>query len=243
MVADELPELATQTDPARHLDALPRRREADDSEQVELLRKHLFSNLYKREIIPDQDGKLCTAEEISYPPKELTPDGLDPAPFERWAAYSGRPSDWLHHKVLTRNRLATIDRLFPPRWSGDSPTAPRATIAEWLKALVENQEPDDVVRASMAAIQTAALIPSEIRSNNNLGDIVLTASSDWQSPDPDCLFLPEKTEWWRHREPGSICPPGTDVGRRHALGLEGARHQVAFARKQLQVHRAARPGG
>ncbi len=34
MIADALPELATRADPARHLDALPRRHESGDSEQV-----------------------------------------------------------------------------------------------------------------------------------------------------------------------------------------------------------------
>ena len=192
MVTDELPSLATETDPARHLDALPRRREAGDSVQVELLRKRLFSNLHDREIIPDQDGNPRATEEIGYPPKELTSGDLNLAPFERWAAYPGRPSDWLHHKALTRNRLAAIDRLFPPRWSGDSPAAPRATVAKWLEALVTEQESDAAVYASMAAIQTAALISPEARSGKNLGDIVLTASGDWRTPDPERVFLPDE---------------------------------------------------
>ena len=128
-----------------------------------------------------------------YPPQKLT-DGSDTAPFEHWASYLGRPFNWLHHKALTRNRLATIDRLFPPRCHGDSPSAPRATIVEWLRALVKDQEPDDAVRASMAAIQTSAAIPPEKRSNGGLADIVLTASGDWRSPDPEHLFLHDETQ-------------------------------------------------
>ena len=137
MIAEALPKLATNDDPARHLDALPRRQERGDTEQANLIRKHLFSNLHGREIIPDQDGNLRAVGEVSYPPKELTADRqMDMAPLERWASFPGRPSNWLHHGALTRNRLATIDRLFPPRWRGDPPSAPRATIAEWLGALV-----------------------------------------------------------------------------------------------------------
>ena len=186
MIAGELPKLATQTDPARHLDALPRRKEASDSEQVNLLREHLFSNLYGCEIVPDQQGKLCSAKDVSYPPKELTPDRqMDLAPFERWAAYPGHPLNWLHHKALTRNRLATIDRLFQPE------AAPRVTVAKWLEALVAEQEPENAIEASKAAIQTAARILPEIRSKvARLGDIVLTASCDWQTTDPECVFLP-----------------------------------------------------
>ena len=192
MIAEALPKLAADDDPARHLDALPRRHQGGDTEQADLIRKHLFSNLHEREIVPDQDGDLRAVGEVSYPPKELTADRqMDMAPFDRWASCPARPSNWLHHKALTRNRLATIDRLFPPRWRGDSPSAPRATIAEWLEALVEDQEPGDAVRASIAAIRTAAAIPPAVRSNEELGDIVLTASGDWRAPDPDCLFLPD----------------------------------------------------
>ena len=199
MIADKLPQLATNEDPARHLDALPRRHEGGDSKQVDLLRERLFVKLDGRRVVPDQDGNLRTIGEISYPPKRLT-DGSGQLPLERWAMYSGRPSNWLHHKALTRNRLASIDRLFPPRqeWSGYrirdiEPAAPRATLAEWLQALVEGKEGDEAIQASMAAVQTAAALPAEVRSNENLGDIVLTAKGDWRPPDPERLFLPDES--------------------------------------------------
>ena len=196
MVADLLPELATEADPARHLDALPRRHEAGDSEQVELLRKRLFFSLQEREIVPDQNGDLRTIREISYPPEALTKDRqMSLAPFEQWAAYAGRPVDWLHHRALGRERLSRIDRLFHPE--GEPPKQkmsgmPRATIAEWLRALIEHKRADGAVQASMAAIETAALISPEIRSNHELGDIVLTANGGWSAPDPESVFLPDE---------------------------------------------------
>ncbi len=194
MIAEELPRLATDDDPARHLDALPRRHESGDTDQADLLRKRLFAALHERAIIPDQDGNLRTRRAISYPPLPLTPArGMEMAPFERWGAYPGRPRDWLHHKALTRtSRMATVERLFhpdgePPRWSRG---APRATIAQWLEALVKNARTDDVVGASMSAIQTAEAIPSDRRSDADLGEIVLTADGGLRPPDPDHLFLP-----------------------------------------------------
>ena len=197
MIADNLPDLATQTDPARHLDALPREGQAGDSEQVDLLCKCLFSNLHGRDVIPDQCGTLRAATEIKYPPKKLTVDRQeDMAPFERWEACPDRPMDWLHHRALTRNRLARIDRLFdlegkPPRWSASG--AVRAEISEWLEALVEDRQSENVVEASMAAIQTAALISPETRSAGRLGDIVLTATGTLKEPDPEHLFLPDNS--------------------------------------------------
>ena len=191
MIGERLPQLTTNDDPARHLDALPRRHEGGDSKLVDLLREHLFSALVRRTVVPDQDGNLRVIGEISYPPKKLT-EGSDTAPFERWAGYAGRPRDWLHHKALMRNRLAAIDRLFLPKWQGHTLPAPRASIADWLEALVEDQEEEAAVQASMAAVQTAAAIPAKTRSNQRLGDIVLTANGGWQSPDPERLFLPEE---------------------------------------------------
>ena len=197
LIADTLPGLATQADPARHLDALPRRHEAGDTEQSDGLRGHLFANLHERQAVPDQVGDLRATQEILYPPKELTPDRqIALAPFERWAAYPGRPSNWLHHKALTRNRLSTIDRLHHPRdespsWHQDG--APRASIAKWLTALTEGQRAGDAVEASKAAIQTAALIPPDIRQGQHLGKIVLTRHGGWRALDPATLFLPDES--------------------------------------------------
>ena len=198
MIAEQLPKLATKDDPAFHLDVLPRRHEAGDSDQAELLRKHLFRDLHEREIMPDQDGTLRLRREISYPPRKLTQDGRTAtSPFKRWAAYSGRPANWLHHTAITRNRLATIDRLWHPQ--GESPVswlargAPWAAVSEWLQALVENRVANEAVQASMAAIQTAASVRVGIRNDVDLGKIVLTAAGEWLSPDAEHFFLPDKS--------------------------------------------------
>ncbi|MCY3924988.1 MAG: DEAD/DEAH box helicase [bacterium] len=193
LIADSLPLIRSNEDPARHLDVLPRRHEAGDPHQADLLRKRLFTALHGRAVVPDQDGALRQVSDISYPPLRLTPDrGMDLAPFERWAAYPNRPKDWLHHRALTRARLAAIDRLFQ---APDEPTwrtlrAPRESLATWLGALVRRAAPGEAVGASMAAIQTAALISWDRRTDAALGRIVLTESGSWSEPDPQTLFLP-----------------------------------------------------
>ena len=197
LIADSLPLIRTAEDPARHLDVLPRRPKAGDPAQADLLREKLFTALRRREIIPDQDGELRRFRRILYPPQQLTPDpGMDTTPFERWADYPGRPKNWLHHKALTRTRLAIVDRLFQapgaPAWQNSG--APRKSLATWLEALVScaatGAATDEAVKASMAAIQTAALISRDRRTDDDLGEIVLTESGRWCSPDPDILFLP-----------------------------------------------------
>ena len=233
MIADELPKLATQSDPARYLDALPRRRESGDSEQVDLLREQLFSNLFGRKIVPDQNGSLRTAQEIRYPPKELTSDGqVDLTPFERWAACPNRPSGWLNHKALTRNRLAVIDRLFPQQRPGQRTAAPRATIVEWLEALVEDRGPDEVIHASMAAIQAAATIPPE--RLEYYADIVLTATGDLRDTDPDAVFLPDETQDGGH-DPSLFVHPELASDRDtlaalKKLGIKPLSPEISFKR-------------
>ncbi len=185
IVASALPRLLTQEDPAQHLDALPRRRESGDNEHSERLRDQLYSNLQGQDFVPDQDGKLRKIPDISYPPRELTRDGqIAWDSLECWAAYAGRPSGWLHHTALNRNRLATLERVIGKPLS-------RTAISDWLRALVENaNEAVHAVQASTAAIQTAALIPEPVRgSHYSLGRIVLTAAGTWVVPNPDTVFL------------------------------------------------------
>ena len=192
MIAESLPQLANSEDPARHLDALPRRHEAGDPALADLLRKTLFSVLHENNIVPGQDGNLCARKDIWYPPKVLTLDGrVESKPIELWEGYSGRPSNWLHHKALTRNRLAIIDRLEPPK--GPAPGAPRAEVAQWLEALVKGKKGNEAIQASAAAIRTTVAIPPEIRSSVSLGKIVLTENEDWRLPKPEQIFLPDSS--------------------------------------------------
>lgn len=58
VIADAFPQLSTADDPARHLDALPRRHKSGDNEFADGLRQHLFTRLHERAILPDQNGEL-----------------------------------------------------------------------------------------------------------------------------------------------------------------------------------------
>ena len=220
LVADKLPELATGADPARHLDALPRRREAGDSEQSERLRRHLLNRLCDGAVVPDQDGVLRRVQELKYPPPKATRETparvTEPErdagavgrskheSLQRWAQYAGRPSNWLHHDAITRNhpnRLARVRELIDAwnaRPSSDSryvPAVQSASLAEWLEALVSGKPDNDAVAASRAAIATAAALPSEYRRCPSvLGSIVLMQNGGWQAPDPERVFLPSTSE-------------------------------------------------
>ena len=221
MVADALPRLSTSEDPARHLDALPSRQERGDTELTNRLRSSIYSALQDAEIVPDQEGKLQTLDEISFPPSVLASDGQSFDALERWAAYRERPTGWLHNSALTTNRMARLERLYITHTGLRSMSLAQATVTQWLEALVQSaKHPSsewetllDQLRSitpplsseelatweerieklpfqgSMAAIQTAALIPQQIRDSNNLGEIVLTADNRWVRPNPDSVYL------------------------------------------------------
>ncbi len=161
LVAENLSRLSTTEDPARHLDVLPRRRESGDNDHACQLRSGIYQCLQQRECVPDQDGVLQRHTEIHYPPKEFTSGSghyvvADNA-LEIWASDEHRPPNWLHRTAITANRLGAIDRIFRYRGGDNDPRAPRASIAEWLEALVEEgKRTNDAVGASKAAIAAAA---------------------------------------------------------------------------------------
>ena len=194
MVARELRNLSTPDDPASHLDALPRRGEAGDTDYSGRLREQLHRNLQDYEILPDQTGTLRKLTEILYPPRELTSRGqAAEESLARWASQEIRPLRWLHHKALNRTRMAVIERL----WDSESKNTefPRATIGTWLEALLKNASTDsEELTASMVAVQTAFLIPKDLREQTHLGNIVLLANGQCVSPNPETVFLSGKQD-------------------------------------------------
>ena len=89
-------------DPARHLDALPRRYETGDNEHGNRLRERLDKELQQCSVVPDQDGTLCGITDVSYAPEELTKDRTEDVALKKWANFEGRP------------RLGSITRHLPP---------------------------------------------------------------------------------------------------------------------------------
>ena len=187
-VAEHLPKFRTEQDPARHLDALPRRPEAGDNEHGNHLRERLDEELRHRPVAPDQAGTLRGIQDVSYAPRELTEDRTGEAALEKWVGFDLHPTDWLHHSALTINRMAKIDRI------RSSDAWRRSSLSEWLEALVEGFDGEEVIAASMAAVQTAAAIPEEKRKGKLLGKILLTQGGTLSTPDPESVFLPSPDE-------------------------------------------------
>ena len=240
MAAMCLPELASQQDPARHLDALPRRYEAGDTEHSNRLRDRLYGQLRDRPVVPDQVGTLRKIRDISYAPSALTQDQAGATALKKWERASLRPTEWLHHSALTTNRIARVNRLFPSTGFRKA-QAPRSSIGEWLNALVEGFEGDEAVAASVTALQVAASIPEERRRGEFLGEILLTRSNDWCTPDPDSVFLPSFDHDQDIDERVVHATLATDENTLHALkelGIKYASPESQFRavlRRQLPI--------
>ena len=190
MVATALPKLSTANDPGRHLDALPRRREAGDNQHSISLRNRLYSILEDKEIVPDQKGILRKILEISYPPEGVMGEAL-----EIWTECESRPRNWLHHSVLTINGQGRQARLGltassrnQPDWNW--PVLRRVPVSEWLEALTTTAGSEqDKVQASKSAIRSAMQMRASSRGYAGLGKIILTSSGNWTEANPESIFL------------------------------------------------------
>ena len=244
LISDSLSLLSTEEDPAHHLDALPRKWDDGDGELTVLLCSQLNHNLIDREVVPDQHGRLLGIRDINYPPRDLEKDVL-----ERWASYPDCPSEWLHHSAVTPQRLATIDRIFEsisdPIYKMKYIVYGReSSLDEWLEALVadDSRTEEESIRASMAAIQVAALLPEDKRESEYLGEIALMSSREWEALDPDNIYL-------RGRKIGTVDAPiennlihhqleddpETNKVLREVFRIDTITAEMAF-RKQLESH-------
>ena len=230
LVAKSCHRLRTREDPARHLDALPKRRERGDSPHADRLRTALFRALHRRAVLPDLSGRLRRREALSFPPLEFA-GRVRPyrAALERWAATPKRPTAWLHHSALRRNRSSVVDRLFhregnPP---GRRRAAPWSSVGAWLEALVAGRPPDKAAEGSRHALATCALLPTALRSDPaRLGRIVLTAAHRFVGVDPERLVLPyPKRSPPQHVRSEALVHPdvGRDVEARRILKRFGFR--------------------
>lgn len=254
LAAKTITKLQTKADPARHLDALPRRSEPGDPEHFSRLRSELYRQLQDYELVPSQKGDLIHVKDALYPPKELT-DNIDVDLFESWAAYRYLPNEWLHIRALTRNRLARLDFLYrsylenhTQRSPSFGTSIPRQSIAKWLEALTlhaksakRKGEPnwqELAIEASTAAIQTAVLIDEQIRNRyDSLGSIVFTSHNSWVTPDPSKVFLSDSTD--PHSDIKTthphLCSNPKALQSLQQLGLQYLSHEVALKALLLEI--------
>ena len=168
--------LTEEADPARYLDVLPGRGREARCWADEYLTSRVYEVAKTRESLPDQLGRMRRPGEL-----KLHPEGVTSEALAAWAAYEGRPTDWCHPSVETRERRPRVNRLKEDECAG---------YREWLEALSNS---DGTAAASLSAMRTAAIIlaqctPAE-RAEVLKSRIVLTSDGELVAPDATRVFL------------------------------------------------------
>lgn len=191
LIATNIGHLSTETDPARHLDALPPREEGMYTDWPKKLRRGIFRRLNQSEIVPDRDGVLRKPSDIHYPPETILPATTTSA-LDLYAQSPYAPPNSLHVSATSRDRWVRVEELNDPtgrrkRSGGEGARHP--SFGRWLEALTSGKSGQDAVAASRDAIQVAVSLGESVRPNMRyLGQIILTRSRQWRRLDQ--VFLP-----------------------------------------------------
>ena len=193
LIAGNVGDLRSETDPARHLDALPPREQRDYTDQAKSLRRGIFRRLNQSPIVPDRRGDLRLPSDIHYPPRALVPTTSMPA-LDAYTRSTHAPRNSLHGSATTPTRWIRVEELNDPQGLREQDRgrgAPHPTMSEWLEALTRGKTAQDAVEASRDAIRVAALLDDFVRPDPKmLGRIFRTQSNDWRMLDQ--VFLPSE---------------------------------------------------
>ncbi|MFJ8669066.1 DEAD/DEAH box helicase [Streptomyces sp. NPDC093600] len=149
LVVESLPDLAPAEDPAAYLPLLPGR--ARESETVSWADRHLTERIWEatahRPSLPDQDGRLRVPRDLNIHPSL----GKDNKALVRWLtlwnSHPGRPTNWLHPSAEANDlRSGKVEHILK------AAKRERATVSEWLEALVS----DGTATASATAVRIVA---------------------------------------------------------------------------------------
>ncbi|WP_436760971.1 DEAD/DEAH box helicase [Streptosporangium sp. V21-05] len=137
LVVDSLPSLTRVNDPCAHLDSMPARGREEPQWAAEDLVSKIWSIAAVKPTVPDQNGAFGTAAKVRFHPEGLRSDWL-----KLWADHPGRPENWCHHSVeSTKQRRDSVNHILA------AANISRASVCQWLEALVEDKIPDASARA------------------------------------------------------------------------------------------------
>jgi superfamily II DNA or RNA helicase len=178
LVMTNLEDLASDEDPGLVLDLLPGRGRELLGWADETVTTCINSQVGLFPCVPDQEGQLDLCARL-----RIHPSGIPREALELWSRTPGRPADWAHPSVETRERRPRVDT-----YMATAATTARP-VNDWLEALVRV----DRQRGSASALRVAAAtlgaeggkFDEEIRA----AQIVPTESKGLVSLDHKNLFL------------------------------------------------------
>ncbi|WP_395312116.1 DEAD/DEAH box helicase family protein [Mycobacterium sp. AMU20-3851] len=183
LVVDNLHNVTSNTDPAKHLDRMPARGREARGWADRRITERVYELAAMRESLPDQRGLLAVPRNLRLHPERIPADAL-----EQWCSYDFRPHGWVHSSADTRERRPRVERLLEAAYEGSDQT-PVATYTEWLEALAGAGTPD----TSAAALAVAELLKPQLSPYDfaevKTARIVLTQTGELAAPDRDRLFV------------------------------------------------------
>ncbi|WP_328721476.1 DEAD/DEAH box helicase [Streptomyces sp. NBC_00247] len=176
LVVDSLPHLAPAKDPGAYLPLLPGRPKEALNWADRYLTECIWTLAANLPSLPDQDGVLRAPHDINIHPAPEKKVPLRMEWLRMWSSYPGRPSNWIHASVEAGEfRPGKVSHIL------DEAKRSRATVREWLEALVT----DGTVEASAAAIRILAEMiraASPFAEEARSARIVLTEESGMVAP-------------------------------------------------------------
>jgi len=178
LVMTNIEDLVGEDDPGLVLDLLPGRGRELLGWADETVTKRINSMVGHFPCVPDQRGELDLPARLN-----IHPAGVPRPALDLWAQTPGRPADWAHPSIETRERRPRVDAYMAS--SGSLETS----IQEWLEALVGG----DPVTGSSRALQVAgaALGAEDGRFDADIrrAKIVLTEGGEFVALAEESLFL------------------------------------------------------
>jgi len=181
LVVEKLPDSVTKDDPGVVLEIIPARGRETRGWADETLGNLVYDLACFSPCLPDQNGQLDLPSNLT-----LHPGDIPEAALEAWAEAPGRPVDWCHRTVDSRNkttRRARVVRLINEGGGRQS------NLKEWLEILIDE---DNAVATSSAAIRSAALCMTSRDLDHDrirAANIVLTAAGTFASAAAE-VFIP-----------------------------------------------------
>ncbi|MGY0065874.1 helicase-related protein [Streptomyces sp. QTS137] len=225
LVVDSIPQLYEEKDPASYLTLLTARGREASQWGDEMLSQKVLQAAAHRPSLPDQDGTLRLPKEL-----RLHPENLAPTWLEQWATHPGRPKNWCHHSVESRERRSRARDILDQ--AGVAPSS----LRDWLEALVSD-------RSVEGAKYALALAASVVEAGNQhqvaearAARLLLTERGDFRSSSEGTVFrrhdgvrLPYETTVYLHESIAS------DVEMLHALKVLGVEEANASGRLRAAV--------
>ncbi|MER5993348.1 DEAD/DEAH box helicase [Streptomyces viridosporus] len=225
LVVDSIPDLYEEKDPGSYLTLLTARGREASQWGDEMLSQKVLQAAAHRPSLPDQDGSLRLPTDL-----QLHPENLAPAWLEQWATHPGRPKNWCHHSVESRERRSRARDILH---QADVATS---SLRTWLEALVADRS----VEGAKCALTLAASIVetgSQLQATEaRTARVLLTEQGDFRSPSEGKVFrrhddvrLPDEPTTYLH---DAIAQ---DPEMLHALQVLGVEEANAVGRFRAAV--------